>query len=514
MFRVETRGDVLLAVIDMPGRAMNVFSWALMDQLEALLGRIAADDAIRASVLTSGKSTFLAGADLEMVRQFTRMAATSTRAEMHRTCGRLGRLFNALEAQTKPMVAAINGLAFGGGLELAMACHHRVCVDDARAELALPEIKLGLMAAAGGTQRAPRLVGIEKGIEMLLTGRSARPREALSIGLVDELAAPTELVGRACEIAGAMAGKPAPRRLRQRLGPGPFDLAAADAAPQIARHFRVPEEAIARYPAYLAAIRSTIEGADLPMDEGGANEMDRFVDLMMDPVAGNMVMTLFINRQRADKLLANIRAPGDMRFAVTASGAAANVLVAALAATRAKVAPADATGPGDTIIGPADSPVLPDLRLVAFASEVLAEGEAGVAIASSPEYGRAIEIIDAGADAARIGKAFALARQLRATPYLHKGRRSLLATLAPLSAANPRMADAMSSMIEAANRLRADGEVDDTEAADVAVVVGGLFPAWAGGPFAANSDRSGAPGGHGAKTRVLSDASPLPPKTS
>ena len=487
MFRTERRGEVLLAVLDMPGRTMNVFSWGLMDQLEALLATIAADPAIKASVLTSGKSTFLAGADLDMVRQFTRMASTATRAELHRTCGRLGRLFNAVEAQTKPMVAAINGLAFGGGLEVAMACHHRVCTDDPKAELGLPEVKLGLMAAAGGTQRAPRLVGIEKGIEMLLSGRAVRPQEAVAIGLVDELTASDALVGRALEIAAAMAAKPAPRRLKQRLDAGPFDLLAPDAAHAIARHFGYSETTLTQYPAYVAAVRATIEGADLPIDKGGDNEMERFVDLMKDPVAGHMVGTLFINRQRADKLVAGVRGPRDMRFAVAGDSEPAKALAAFIGAARGTVVTAAEAGPSDTVIAAMGIAGAADLRLLTATQDALALGEIGVALASSQAYGHALEIVDNGGDPARLQKALGLARQLRATPYLHTGVHALLATLAPLVRADQSEPQQMAAMVEAARRLQGAGEVGDTELADVAAVVGGLFPAWAGGPFAAGA---------------------------
>ena len=120
LIRTEQRGRVLLAVIDMPGRTMNVFSDGLMDALEALIDRVEADHGIDALVLTSGKSAFIAGADLEMVRGYAAMGRTESRAELHATCGRLGRLFVRLEALAKPTVAALNGLALGGGLEVAM----------------------------------------------------------------------------------------------------------------------------------------------------------------------------------------------------------------------------------------------------------------------------------------------------------------------------------------------------------------------------------------------------------
>ena len=120
-------GDgVLVATIDMPERSMNVFSAGLMDSLEGLLEEVGSRSDIRAVVLRSGKATFLAGADLEMVRRFTESARVDSPADLHKLCGILGRLFRRLETNGKPFVAALHGLALGGGLELALACHGRV----------------------------------------------------------------------------------------------------------------------------------------------------------------------------------------------------------------------------------------------------------------------------------------------------------------------------------------------------------------------------------------------------
>lgn len=482
MFRTQMHCNVLLATLDMPGRTMNVFSWGLMDQLEALLHRIANDPDIQASVLTSGKSTFLAGADLDMVLRFTDMAKTATRAELHKICGRLGRLFNAVEAQSKPMVAAINGLAFGGGLEFAMACHHRICSDDDRTELGLPEIKLGLMAAAGGTQRAPRLVGIEKGIGMLLSGQSVRPAEAVAMGLVDELASPADLVRRAVAVAQNMAGQPAPKRLKQILDAGPFDLCAVDRIERIARHFGYDEQTTSFYPAYFEAIRAVIEGAKMPIVEGGDNEMERFVDLMKDCVAGHMVNTLFINRQRADKIIHAYRGPR-ARFALSKGISTDSDIAAALMATQATMMAADEVSSEDILITLAEDVGTAGLRLLTNAQSLLDTGDIGIFIATSKTYGTAIEIVDHGGSPILRDKAIALARQLRATPYIHTGTCSLLAALK--ACASPDMPDTerIARMRETANRMRVSNNIGDSDLADVAAVVGGLFPAYAGGPF-------------------------------
>src|SRR5438552_13864747 len=140
-----TEDGIVIARIDMPGRTMNVFSLDMMASLERLLDHVEGNASVRAVVLTSAKQAFLAGADLDMIRMFTERARTDTHDQLHALCGRLGRLFRRLEKSAKPYVAAINGLALGGGLELSLACHARVVADDQSVSLGLPGIKLGLL---------------------------------------------------------------------------------------------------------------------------------------------------------------------------------------------------------------------------------------------------------------------------------------------------------------------------------------------------------------------------------
>lgn len=293
---------ILLATIDMPGRAMNVFSRALMDSLEALIDRVEGDASIRGVVLTSGKAAFLAGADLEMIRAFTERAKTDTPAQLHDLCGHLGRLFRRMELSPKPFVAAINGLALGGGLEVCMACHARVVADDPKIQLGLPEIKLGLLPGAGGTQRLPRLVGAAEGLRMLLTGEPLAPQEALGLGLVHEIAPRDRLIEAAKRRARALTAPCAPwDRPGVSFSDAPYDFSKETAATAIARDVGVTDEQWRDYPAYRTIVDCVIGGWALPMTEGCRREMDLFVDLIRDPVAGNMVRTLFLNRQRAAK---------------------------------------------------------------------------------------------------------------------------------------------------------------------------------------------------------------------
>ena len=197
---IEADG-VAVALMDMPGRPFNVFSDAMIDGLEGVLDRVDADTSIRALVFASAKDAFMAGADLAMVRGFATMRLDHTPEQIRARFSRLGRLMLRLERLAKPTVAAVNGLALGGGLELALACRYRVMADRPDARLGVPEVKLGLLPGAGGTQRLPRLIDVEAAVKLLLTGDPVTPREAVALGLVQALEAPDSVLAAAKAMA-------------------------------------------------------------------------------------------------------------------------------------------------------------------------------------------------------------------------------------------------------------------------------------------------------------------------
>ena len=194
--RLEKRPPLAVVTLDRP-KALNALNVQTLAELESVIEDLAADSAVRVILLAgAGERAFAAGAD---IRELAAIADEEGRAFALRGQG----VFRRIETLGKPVIACIRGFALGGGCELAMACTLRIAADDAR--LGQPEVKLGIIAGYGGTQRLPRLVGRGAALKMLLSGEMIDAREALRIGLVDEVVPAAELMTRAEELAHQIA---------------------------------------------------------------------------------------------------------------------------------------------------------------------------------------------------------------------------------------------------------------------------------------------------------------------
>ena len=195
-YAVDADGIATLT-IDYPGKTMNVIDQAFMDRLSACITRISGDAQVKGAIITSGKDSFVAGADLLGMEATIDKMAQLPVAELVAQCASLSLLLRRLETCGKPVVAAINGIALGGGYEICLACHYRIAADAPGVVLGLPEVQVGLLPGAGGTQRLPRMLGIMGAMPYLLEGKQATAAKAKELGMVNELVPAADLLAAA-----------------------------------------------------------------------------------------------------------------------------------------------------------------------------------------------------------------------------------------------------------------------------------------------------------------------------
>jgi 3-hydroxyacyl-CoA dehydrogenase/enoyl-CoA hydratase/3-hydroxybutyryl-CoA epimerase len=284
--RLEKRTDgVALILFDTPDSPVNILSRELFEEFGRILDEIESDGAVRACVLASGKpGTFIAGANLKQ------LIAIAT-AEEGRSISRFGQhLLDRIAKGNKPFVAAIHGPALGGGLEVALACHYRLAADDPKTVLGLPEVQLGLLPGAAGTQRLPRLIGLAAALPMLLTGKRQNARQAYRMGLVDALTSPGGLSETAIRAASMLADKTlAPRRVK--LSVGMRLLGSALGRPIVFRRAaaRVRAKTRGLYPAPPAILQCVEAGYARGVDAGLAKESELFGALAAGQEAKHLI---------------------------------------------------------------------------------------------------------------------------------------------------------------------------------------------------------------------------------
>jgi 3-hydroxyacyl-CoA dehydrogenase/enoyl-CoA hydratase/3-hydroxybutyryl-CoA epimerase len=292
---------IAVLTLDVPGAPLNPLSDAIVAEFDAALDAILARPDARGIVITSAKPAFAAGWNLKEL--IAEMESARDAADLYGRTPGLSRFLRRLETCGKPSAAAVTGLALGGGLELALACHYRVLADDPAAVVGLPEVKVGLLPGAGGTQRLPRLIGAEKALPLMLDGRSVPPREALALGIVHELAPAAAVVDRA---RAWLATNPEPVQPWDRKGfsvPGGASLLDPRVGGLLmAAVAGATRSTLGNYPAPAAILAAAYEGLQLPIDRGLAVERQYFAGLASGPVAKNLVRTMFINKGKADKL--------------------------------------------------------------------------------------------------------------------------------------------------------------------------------------------------------------------
>ena len=304
---MEKDGDVAVIIVNNP--PVNALSWHVRQGLEDHFDAALADDSVKAIVLRCAGATFIAGADISEFGKPPRGPDFNA-------------VLNSIEAASKPVVAAIHGTALGGGLETALVCHYRVAVPSAK--LGVPEVKLGLLPGAGGTQRLPRVVGVEAAATMTSTGDPLPASKAKELGLVDELAGEDSLAADAVAFARAkIADGPRPTRERPVFG----DVAVIEQLKTAnAKRWRGFEAPYANLACVEAATR-------LPFDEGLAFEREQFMKLMFGSQSAAQRHIFFAERQAAkidglpkDTQLRDIRQVGVIGAGTMGGGISMNFL--------------------------------------------------------------------------------------------------------------------------------------------------------------------------------------------
>ena len=306
-YQVDADG-VAIVKVDVKDKPMNVITPEFMDDISEVADKISGDDKVKGAVVTSGKSSFMAGADLkDLVATFDERTDA---AEVYGWCRKLQQAYRKLETCGKPVAAAINGTALGGGLELALACHYRVVGNNPKTKLGQPEVQIGLMPGAGGTQRLLRIMGIEASLRMNTEGKHFLPEQALEMGFVNEVVEPGNEVEAAKAWVLQTEETDAPWDRKGFKVPGGAGLMNPKAIQtQVIGAALMQKMTNHNYPAPLAIMAATYEGSVLPMDKALDVESKYFTQLLMDPTSRNMTRTLFLNKGAADKLVRRPEGP-------------------------------------------------------------------------------------------------------------------------------------------------------------------------------------------------------------
>jgi len=290
--RYELGSDkVLTLTIDMPGQSANTMNKAFREALDETVPKVLGDlENIRGIIVTSAKKTFFAGGDLNEIFKVTRDDAQAFEDMVNAMKAQM----RALETCGKPVVAAINGAALGGGFEIALACHHRIVLNNNSIQLGLPEVTLGLLPGGGGTQRLPRMIGLEAAFPLLMEGKKLRPSAALKAGIIDEIAdSPEDMMAKARAFIDANPNCQQPWDKKGFKLPGGAPHHPAMAQKLAIAPAMLKQKTKGCYPAPERIMAAAVEGAQVDFDNGSLIETRYFAELVTGQVSKNMTGTFW-----------------------------------------------------------------------------------------------------------------------------------------------------------------------------------------------------------------------------
>ncbi len=307
-FKTELDADgILLCTFDVPGKTMNTFTKAALADLETIANRAKNEAEIKGVVLTSGKTTgFCAGADLEEMLGGAWETGADLEGEAKLKASfdaafEMNRVYRLLETCGKPVAVAINGVALGGGLEVSLACHYRVMGNGPKTQVGLPEVKIGLFPGGGGSQRLPRLIGVQNALLAMSEGKSFKPKEALSQGIVHEVVDEGKEVEAAKTWIKTKGDPVAPWDKKDFKIPGGGPYHPAGAQIFIMGNAMLRKQSYGNYPAVLNLMHSVYEGLQVPFDTAIKIESRFFCNTLATPQAKAMIRTFFFSMQALGK---------------------------------------------------------------------------------------------------------------------------------------------------------------------------------------------------------------------
>lgn len=280
----KDENNIVTLTLNNPERSANLINKAFGEVLQKTLAQLKAETDLRGVIITSAKETFMAGADID------EMFANVDAASFFKQCEELKAGFRWLETQGKPVVAAINGTVLGGGFELTLACHRRIVIDNPKIQIGLPEVTLGLLPGGGGIIRVTRLMGLQPALPLLTEGVKMSPKEALSNGLIHELAKDKDDL-----LAKANAWILANNTAKQPWDEEGYKMPGGTATtPKVASMLPIVPAMLAKktnnnYPAPLAIISTAIEGSVVDFETATRIESRYFTQLATGKVAKNMI---------------------------------------------------------------------------------------------------------------------------------------------------------------------------------------------------------------------------------
>lgn len=313
-FRLEVKNGIATIWIDSKKDKMNIVSPTLMGDFDQIFNEIASNNDIKGAILISAKKDFIAGADIK--------SFTGEKVGDFQPTSRQGhKMLDQIQYSKKPIISAINGTCYGLGTEISLACHGRICSDDPRTKIALPEVKLGLLPGAGGTQRLPRLVGLQKSLDIMLTGKNIFPYPAKKMGLVDEVVDKSKIHRAAEAMINKIISKgPIQRKVKKSLVNKILDHSSIGRSVVYSQaRKKVFQQTKGNYPAPIEIINCVETGLKKGLKAGYEKEVLQFEQLMISDVS-KALRNIFFTMTDKKKNPYSTEPRNTDRFAVLGAG--------------------------------------------------------------------------------------------------------------------------------------------------------------------------------------------------